>query len=170
MGKLDGKVAMITGGASGIGAATVGMFAAEGARVLIADMQEDKGQEIAKELGDQGVFVRVNVTQETEVKGAIETAVERWGQLDCIYNNAGFGGALGPIESISVEDYDMTFDVLLKGAFLGIKHAAPIMKKQRSGFRSRRTCAAWISFVAKHFRQRHNICSARPNVPWAPGL
>ena len=129
MGKLDGKVALITGGASGIGAATVRLFAAQGARVVVADMQEDKGQEVAQELGDQGAFVQVNVTQEAEVKAAIEAAVERWGRLDCIYNNAGFGGALGPIESISVEDYDMTFDVLLKGVFLGIKHAAPIMKK-----------------------------------------
>ena len=133
MGKLDGQVAVITGGASGIGAATVRLFAAEGARVVVADMQEDKGQEMAQELGDQGAFVQVNVTQEAEVKAAIDTAVERWGRLDCIYNNAGFGGALGPIESISVEDYDMTFDVLLKGVFLGIKHAAPIMKKQQSG-------------------------------------
>ena len=133
MGKLDGKVALITGGASGIGAATVRMFAAEGARVLIADMQEDKGQDIAEELGEQAVFHQVNVTQEAEVKAAIDAAVERWGRLDCIFNNAGFGGALGPIESISVEDYDMTFDVLLKGVFLGIKHAAPIMKKQQSG-------------------------------------
>ena len=100
---------------------------------MVADMQADKGQEMARELGDQGAFVQVNVTREAEVKAAIETTVERWGQLDCIYNNAGFGGALGPVESISVEDYDMTFDVLLKGVFLGIKHAVPVMKKQRSG-------------------------------------
>ena len=133
MGKLDGQVAVITGGASGIGAATVRLFAAEGARVVVADMQADKGREMAQELGDQGAFVQVNVTQEAEVKAAIETAVERWGRLDCIYNNAGFGGALGPVESISVEDYDMTFDVLLKGVFLGIKHTVPVMKKQRSG-------------------------------------
>ena len=115
MGKLDGKVALITGGASGIGAATVRLFAAEGARVMIADMQADKGREVAEELGSQGAFVQVNVTQESEVKAAIHATIERWGRLDCIYNNAGFGGALGPIESISVEDYDMTFDVLLKG-------------------------------------------------------
>ena len=95
MGKLDGQVAVITGGASGIGAATVRLFAAEGARVVVADMQEDKGQEMAQELGDQGAFVQVNVTQEAEVKAAIDTAVERWGRLDCIYNNAGFGGGAG---------------------------------------------------------------------------
>lgn len=133
MGKLDGRVALVTGGASGIGAATVRLFAAEGARVVIADMQDDKGQELARELGADGAFAHVNVTLETEVEAAVETAVARWGRLDCLFNNAGFGGALGPIESTSVEEYDMTFDVLLKGVFLGIKHAAPVMKRQRSG-------------------------------------
>lgn len=133
MGKLDGKVALVTGRASGIGAATVRLFAAEGARVVIADMQDDKGQEIARALGADGAFVHVNVTLEAEVQAAVETAVERWGRLDCLFNNAGFGGALGPIESTSVEEYDMTFDVLLKGVFLGIKHAAPVMKRQRAG-------------------------------------
>lgn len=133
MGKLDGKVALVTGGASGIGAATVRLFAAEGARVVIADMQDDKGQDVARALGADGAFVHVNVTLEDEVQAAVETAVERWGRLDCLFNNAGFGGALGPIESTSVEEYDMTFDVLLKGVFLGIKHAAPVMKRQRAG-------------------------------------
>ncbi len=133
MGKLDGKVALVTGGASGIGAATVRLFAAEGARVVIADMQDDKGQDVARALGADGTFVHVNVTLEAEVQAAVETAVERWGRLDCLFNNAGFGGALGPIESTSVDEYDMTFDVLLKGVFLGIKHAAPVMKRQRAG-------------------------------------
>ena len=133
MGKLDGKVALVTGGASGIGAATVRLFAAEGARVVVADMQDDKGQDVARALGADGAFVHVNVTLEAEVQAAVETAVERWGRLDCLFNNAGFGGALGPIESTSVEEYDMTFDVLLKGVFLGIKHAAPVMKRQRAG-------------------------------------
>ena len=133
MGKLDGKVALVTGGASGIGAATVRLFAAEGARVVIADMQDDKGRDVARALGADGAFVHVNVTLEAEVQAAVETAVERWGRLDCLFNNAGFGGALGPIESTSVEEYDMTFDVLLKGVFLGIKHAAPVMKRQRAG-------------------------------------
>ena len=133
MGKLDGRVAIITGGASGIGAATVQLFVAEGARVLIADLQVEKGQELAQKLGENAAFVEVNVTREADVAGAINTAVSRWGQLDCVYNNAGFGGALGPIESTEVEEYDMTFDVLLKSVFLGMKHAAPIMKRQKSG-------------------------------------
>jgi NAD(P)-dependent dehydrogenase (short-subunit alcohol dehydrogenase family) len=133
MGRLDGKVAVITGGASGIGAATAELFVAEGARVVIGDMQEDVGEETAGRLGEAATFRRCDVTKETEVAGLVDEATSRWGRLDCIYNNAGFGGALGPIESISEEDFDLTFDVLLKGVFFGMKHAAPVMKAQQSG-------------------------------------
>ena len=131
--RLEGRTAIITGGASGIGAASVRLFAAEGARVLIADMQRERGEALARSLGDAAVYRAVDVTREADVKGAVDEVVARWGRLDCIYNNAGFGGALGPIEQTSVEDFDITFDVLVKGVFLGIKHAAPVMKAQRSG-------------------------------------
>ncbi len=133
MKRLEGRTAIVTGGASGIGAATVRLFAEEGARVLIADMQEELGKQVAGELGEAGAFRRVDVTREEDVEAAVSEAVERWGQLDVIFNNAGFGGALGPIETTSVEDFDLTFDVLVKGVFLGIKHAAPVMKRQGSG-------------------------------------
>jgi len=133
MNRLEGQVAIITGGASGIGAASVRLFAAEGARVLVADMQEDRGKELAESLGDSVAFRRVDVTLEEDVEAAIGEATHRWGRLDCMYNNAGFGGALGPIESTTVEDFDITFDVLVKGVFLGIKHAARAMKEQGSG-------------------------------------
>lgn len=132
-GRLDGHATLITGGASGIGAATVRRFAAEGARVLIADTQVEAGEALAAELGERVRFRKVDVTQEDSVRDAIGECVEVWDRLDCIYNNAGFGGALGPIESTSVEDFDITFDVLVKGVFLGIKHATPVMKAQGGG-------------------------------------
>lgn len=132
-GRLDGKVAVITGGASGIGEATARRFVAEGARVLIADMQEELGTAVSNDLGDAAAFQATNVANETDVQDAIGEAVDRWGRLDVMFNNAGFGGALGPIASIAEADYDMTMDVLLKGVFFGIKHAAPIMCEQRSG-------------------------------------
>ena len=77
---------------------------------------------------ERGAFRRVDVSREKDVAGAVADALERWGRLDIMFNNAGFGGARGPIESISEDDYDITMDVLVKGVFLGIKHAAPAMK------------------------------------------
>ena len=132
-GRLEGKVAVITGAASGIGAGTARIFVREGAKVLIGDLQDDVGERFAAELGDGAAYRHCNVAREDQVKGLIDEAVERWGRLDVLYNNAGFGGAMGPFESISVDDYDLTMDVLLKSVFLGIKHAAPHMKAQRSG-------------------------------------
>ena len=133
MAELDGKVAVITGGASGIGEASVRLFVEEGARVVIADMQRERGESLAAELGDAARFVQVEVRQEDQVKAAIDTATGEWGRLDCIFNNAGFGGVLGPIEDIPVEEFDMSFDVLVKGVFLGMKHAIPVMRKQGAG-------------------------------------
>jgi NAD(P)-dependent dehydrogenase (short-subunit alcohol dehydrogenase family) len=133
LGRLDGKVSVITGGASGIGAATVELFVNEGAKVLIADIQDEKGDELAGKLGDNGHFLHTDVSIESEVKAAVEKAVKLYGRLDCIFNNAGYGGVSGSIDSISVEGFDRTMGVLLKGVFLGIKHAAPVMKIQGSG-------------------------------------
>lgn len=133
MAELDGKVAVITGGASGIGEATVRLFTEEGARVVIADMQRERGEALAKTFGDAATFVACEVRQEDEVKAAVDAAVSRWGRLDCMFNNAGFGGALGLFEDIPAEEFDMTFDVLVKGVFLGMKHAVPVMRTQGGG-------------------------------------
>lgn len=133
MAELEGKVAVITGGASGIGEASARLFIEEGARVVIADMQRERGEALAAELGSDAVFVACEVRQEAQVKGAVDAAVNAWGRLDCMFNNAGFGGALGPLEDIPEEEFDMTFDVLVKGVFLGMKHATPVMRKQGSG-------------------------------------
>ena len=133
MGRLDGKVAAITGGASGIGAGTVRRFLEEGAQVLIADLDGDKGAAVAAELGAGTAFLRTDVSKEEDVAAMIAETVDRFGRIDVLYNNAGFGGALGPIESTSVADYDLTMDVLLKSVFLGMKHVAPVMKAQGSG-------------------------------------
>lgn len=130
---MDEKVAVITGGASGIGAATARRFVDEGALVLIVDLQEDLAQSVAKELGPNAAAMRGNVAREADVAAAIGAAVERWGRLDVLYNNAGFGGVPGPLSDASVEEYDLTMDVLLKSVFLGIKHATPHLKERGGG-------------------------------------
>ncbi|UCD45754.1 MAG: glucose 1-dehydrogenase [Candidatus Bathyarchaeota archaeon] len=133
MGVLDSRGAIITGGASGIGEATVKLFVEEGCRVLIADIQDDKGELLADDLGGDACFLHTDVTREADVKTAVDWAVEEFGRLDCMFNNAGIAGAVGPIESVTVEGFDSTISVLLRGVLLGIKHAAPVMKGRGHG-------------------------------------
>ncbi|MDE0815129.1 MAG: SDR family NAD(P)-dependent oxidoreductase, partial [Alphaproteobacteria bacterium] len=92
--ELEGKVAVITGGASGIGEASVRLFVEEGAKVVIADMQRERGKALAAELGDAVEFVSCEVRQEDQVKATVDVALAKWGRLDCMFNNAGFGGAV----------------------------------------------------------------------------
>jgi NAD(P)-dependent dehydrogenase (short-subunit alcohol dehydrogenase family) len=133
MGVLDGKVSVITGGASGIGEASVRLFAKEGGRVVIADIQDGKGRRLAEELGGDAVYVHTDVKDESDVEAAVALAVEEYRRLDCMFNNACIAGAVGPIETVTVEAFDETVEVLLRGVFLGIKHAAPVMKGQGNG-------------------------------------
>jgi len=136
--RLDDTVAVITGGASGMGKAAALRFLAEGARVVIADYNADTGAAALDEAraagrGDAVAFQRCDVARETDVAAALEFAVERFGRLDVVFNNAGVGGAIGPLTETTVEDWDYTMDVLAKGVFLGIKHAARIMRRQGQG-------------------------------------
>ena len=133
MGRLEGKVAVITGGASGIGEASVRRFAREGARVVIADIQDEKGEHLAAELGRGVIYQHTDVTRESDVKAAIERAEREFGRLDCMFNNAGFGGAAGGIAEIPLDGFQRTVDVLFRGVFLGMKHAAAVMIPRRSG-------------------------------------
>lgn len=136
MGKLQGKVAVLTGAASGIGEATARLFAYEGAAVVLADINDERGHTLAADIhanGGTAHYVHANVAQEADVKAMIDTALSLHGRLDTVFNNAGFGGATGPIAEIPVEEFDATMGVLLRGVFLGIKHAAPILIEQGCG-------------------------------------
>lgn len=133
MGKLDGKVAVITGGASGIGEGAVRRFVEEGAQVVIADIQDERGQALAEELGTDTAYVHTDVGQEEQVKAALAQALNKFGRLDCLFNNAGYGGVSGPIAETDMDAYDATMAVLLRGVVLGMKHAAPILTRQGSG-------------------------------------
>ena len=125
MGRLEGKVAVITGGASGIGEATVRLFSSHGAQVVIADVQDERGRRLAEELGPAVAYARTDVREERAIEAAIELAVTRWGRLDCLFNNAGAGGVTGGVESISAEGFDATMALLVRAVLLGMKHAAP---------------------------------------------
>jgi NAD(P)-dependent dehydrogenase (short-subunit alcohol dehydrogenase family) len=132
-GRLEGKVAVVTGGASGIGEATIRLFHAEGASVVVADVQHDRGKSLAVELGDRAIFVPTDVTREEDVAGVVDAAVAEYGALDVMFNNAGIMGALGPIDRTDTGEADLTIAVNLRGVLLGIKHAARVMKPRRSG-------------------------------------
>ncbi len=136
MRKLEGKVAVITGASSGMGRATATRFAAEGASVVIADLNAEGGEAAARECRENGanaVFQRTDVTAEAAIKGAIDRAVKEFGRLDVMFNNAGLAGALGSLEATTAENWDRTFAILLRGVFLGIKHAVPAMRKIGGG-------------------------------------
>ena len=136
--RLEGKVTVVTGGASGMGLASVMRFLAEGARVVIADYNGETGDAALKAATSAGFsdsvsFIRTDVAREQDVIAMLDHAVDRFGHLDVVFNNAGVGGAIGPLVETSVEDWDYTFDVLAKGVFLGIKHAARILQRQSKG-------------------------------------
>lgn len=131
--RLNGKIAVVTGGASGIGAASVRRFVGEGARVVIADLQADRAQTLLDELGDAVRFVECDVTDESAVAAAIALATDTWGRLDVMFNNAGIVGAVGPIGDTDADDWRRTIDVLLHSVFYGCKHAVPLMTAQGSG-------------------------------------
>ncbi len=131
--RLAGKVAAITGAASGFGAAAARRFVEEGALVALGDIQEDAGAAIAEELGNSAVFVKCDVRNEDDIANLVDTAVESFGRLDIMYNNAGIVGAVGPIATTPGDEWRFTVDILLNGVFYGCKHAARVMTPQGSG-------------------------------------
>jgi len=133
MGRLDGKVAIITGGSSGIGEASARLFHAEGARLVIADIRDGRGEALARELGPRASYVHCDVSVEADVETAVGSAVARFGGLDVMFNNAGIAGAVGGVEDVTVEAFDRTLAVNLRGVFLGVKHAAPALRRRGHG-------------------------------------
>lgn len=133
MGLLDGKVAVVTGGARGLGFGMAGRFLEEGAKVVLGDVLVGEGEEAAAALGAAASFERCDVTVEADVADLVASAVARHGRLDVMCNNAGAIGARGSILDIAAEDWDATMALLLRGAFFGMKHAGAVMVEQGSG-------------------------------------
>jgi len=130
---LNGKTAIITGGTSGIGARTVEVFVAEGARVAIAGRSVEKGERLAEALGGAAIFVKTDVALEANIEALVARTVERFGSLDCLFNNAGIPGPNEPIAHLSWEGFTKTMAVNVGGVLMGMKHAARVMKRQGSG-------------------------------------
>ena len=133
--RLEGKVAIITGGANGMGAEECRIFAREGAKVIIADILEDEGKRLEAEIAESGgdaVFVRVDVTSEDDWQAVVEATVARYGKLDTLVNNAGIARAHTP-EDLSVQDWDDLMNINARGVFLGMKYAIPEMQKVGGG-------------------------------------
>ena len=128
MARLQDKVALVTGGASGIGEGTVRKFVDEGARCVVVDLQIERAQALVEELGDTCFAFAADVASEEGVAGAVDFSVEKFGKLDIVFNNAGILGSVGPIKDISSEGWHRTIDVLLSSVFFGIKHATRVME------------------------------------------
>lgn len=130
--RFDGKVCVLAGAATGIGKATARRFLDEGARIVVGDMNAANGAALIEELGS-GTFVEADVTKEVDVAHLVDTAVNEHGRVDVMFNNAGIAGAIGPLIEMDVEHFDETFAVMVRGVFLGTKHAARVMRDQRDG-------------------------------------
>ena len=133
MGRLDGKVAVVTGATSGIGLRTAEIFVAEGAKIVIAGRRVPEGEALAERLGGSCVFRPTDVTREDQMRALIALAVDKFGKIDCLFNNAGGPAQTGGIEGLDVDRFDAAMATLVRSVMLGMKHAAPYMKKQGSG-------------------------------------
>ena len=130
--RLQGKTAIITGAGSGIGEASAKMFAAEGARLVIVDSDQEGGRRVAREVGDSGFFVRADVSQAGDVEAMTRTAVERFGRIDILFNNAGVS-SVGAVHEVSEQEWDRVMAVNIKGIYLACKYVVPVMMEQKSG-------------------------------------
>jgi NAD(P)-dependent dehydrogenase (short-subunit alcohol dehydrogenase family) len=133
MGVLDGKIAVVAGGTSGIGAAIAERFIAEGAHVVVASPFVEEGEALARKLGAAARFHRADVTEESDVAALVENAVAAFGRLDCMVNNAGIAGSYRGVASLDIVEFERTLAVLLRGVVLGTKHAAKAMLRQGAG-------------------------------------
>ena len=131
-GRLDGKVALITGGTSGIGESSVELFVREGARVVFTGRNAERGQAIAARLGESARFVQGDVLREEDIKRAVDETVGAFGRLDALFNNAG-GPTPGGVDDVTMDQFRYAMDLLVGSVVFGIRHAAPVMVAQGRG-------------------------------------
>lgn len=132
MDRLKDRVAIITGGARGMGASTTRRFAAEGAKVVIADLAEAEGQALAAEIGDNAIFHPLNVSIATDWQGLVDTVLARWGRIDALVNNAGIVH-FADLDNLTEADMDRVYSVNVKGTLFGLQHVGRVMKAAGKG-------------------------------------
>ena len=130
--RLAGKVALITGGASGMGRSEAQIFAREGARVVVADLLDKEGPEVAKSIGDAARFMKLDVTDEAQWQAVVAATEREFGKLDILVNNAGISGTYQP-DLLDTTAWDKVMDINAKGVFLGMKHAVPALTRAGGG-------------------------------------
>jgi NAD(P)-dependent dehydrogenase (short-subunit alcohol dehydrogenase family) len=165
--RLQDKVAIITGATSGIGEATARVFAAHGAKLVIAGRSQERGEALAQELkalyGDRFMFHAVNVIHDQQMGALVDATVERFGRLDCLFNNAG-AGERSSVESVTEEEFDRVMRLLVGSAVFGMKHAARVMKTSGGGsiINNATACSSWCQpwicyFVATNNCANHHM-------------
>ncbi|MBT2293617.1 SDR family oxidoreductase [Paenibacillus albidus] len=130
--KLKGKVAIVTGGGSGIGRASVLEFARQGAKVVLLDRTVEKAEKVKRQVeqeGGEAIVIGCDVSQPEQVEAAVNQAAEQWGRLDVVFANAGINGTMAPIETMKMEEWDQTIQINLRGTFATVKYAIPHLKK-----------------------------------------
>jgi NAD(P)-dependent dehydrogenase (short-subunit alcohol dehydrogenase family) len=158
MGRLEGVRAVITGAASGIGESTSRLFVKEGARVVLADVDDDRGRRIVQELGERCRYVRADVSREGAIDAAVAVSRSAFGGLDCLFNNAGTPGSTGRIDEMDLAVFDRTVAVHLRGVYLGIRAAARVMRQQGHG--SIINTASVAGLMAGHAGHDYSACKA----------
>ncbi|GGF84926.1 3-ketoacyl-ACP reductase [Paenibacillus albidus] len=129
--KLKGKVAIVTGGGSGIGRASVLEFARHGAKVVLLDRTVEKAEKVKRQVeqeGGEAIVIGCDVSQPEQVEAAVNQAAEQWGRLDVVFANAGINGTMAPIETMKMEEWDQTIQINLRGTFATVKYAIPHLK------------------------------------------
>ncbi len=132
-GRLEGKITIVTGGNTGIGKRTVERFVEEGATVVLAARRAAEGEAVAEACGDRAVFRQVDVTDEDQVRDLVDFTVERFGRIDCLFNNAGGPAPVARVQDVDLAELDRAMAVLYTGVVSAMKHVAPVMREQQSG-------------------------------------
>ena len=165
--RLENKIALITGGASGLGLATTERFVTEGCRVLVTDIQEEQGEELSARFGNDVLFRRCDVTREDEVEAAFDYAENEMGPVDAVFHSAGIIGAVGPITTTPGDEWRFSIDILLNGTFYAMKHAARVMiPRKRGSIISMASTAGLMGGLGPHAyaAAKHGVVGLTKNV------